>query len=116
MTDRITAVLSAGIRSTIEDQDPDAFKQAALEAYKIRTGGRVLSEAGALINHIFPSDVQQSVQLGLKLVDQDKEKASVIMKGALTAVLERLSVVPSEVVRLPGAEGGSERRWWEVWK
>ena len=44
------------------------------------------------------------------------DTASVIMKGALTAVLERLSVVPSEVVRLPGAEGGSERRWWEVWK
>ncbi len=111
MTDEITAVLSEGIRATIQDKDPDAFRDAAIEAYRIRTGGETLNEDDAIMNHVFPSDVQQNVRLGLTLADRDKEKASVILKGALTAVLERLSAVPAEHLGR-----GEEGRWWKLWR
>jgi len=119
MTERITALLQEGIRGTIENRDADAFERAAREAYKVRTGGGALTEDDAIINHVFPSDVRQTVALGLHLVDSDKEKASVILKGALEAVLMRLSAVP------PGdwQEGGSDeqgkgkkRGWWPFGK
>ena len=64
------------------------------EAYKFRTGGKALSDDDAIINHVFPSDVRQTVALGLHLVGSDREKASVILKGALEAVIRRLSAVP----------------------
>lgn len=112
MTDQITTVLSEGIRATIQEKDPEAFQNAAIEAYRIRTGGRIVSADDVIMNHVFPSDVQQTVQLGLTLADTDKEKASVILKGALTSVLERLSAVPSEHV--VGGKDGS-RRWWRFW-
>lgn len=114
MTDRITEALQRGIRETIENRDPEAFEQAAKEAYGIRTGGKALTDEDAIINHVFPSDVRQTVALGLHLADSDREKASVILKGALESVLQRLSAVP------PGdwagesavAEAGKKRWWW----
>ncbi|MBK34787.1 MAG: hypothetical protein CME26_04565 [Gemmatimonadetes bacterium] len=113
MTDQIAAVLSEGIRATIQDKAPDAFRDAAIEAYRIRTGGRALSEDDAIINHVFPSDVQQTVALGLTLADSDKEKASVILKGATTSVLGRLSAVPAEHLQKDGRE---RRRGWRFWR
>lgn len=117
MTERITEVLQTGIRETIENRDADAFERAAKEAYSIRTGGKALTDDDAIINHVFPSDVRQTVALGLHLVDSDKEKASVILKGALEAVLRRLSAVP------PGDWSGaapsteeSKRSWWPFGK
>ena len=115
MTDQITAVLSEGIRATIQDKDPNAFRNATIEAYRIRTGGRALSDGDAIMNHVFPSDVQQTVQLGLTLADSEKEKASVILKGALTSVLDRLSVVPAEHLVDDVAEVKS-RGWWRFWR
>lgn len=113
MTERITEALQTGIRETIENRDEDAFARAAKEAYRIRTGGKALTDDDAIINHVFPSDVRQTVALGLRLVESDKEKASVTLKGALEAVLNRLSAVP------PGdwqGESGSpekpKRKWW----
>ena len=114
MTDRITELLQQGIRETIEERDGTAFERAAKEAYKVRTGGRALSDDDAIINHVFPSDVRQTVALGLQIVESDKEKASVILKGALETVLRRLSVVPSG--QWQGRGGGEEtqkrRGWW----
>lgn len=117
MTDQIVAVLQEGIRKTIEDRDADAFENAAREAYKVRTAGRALSEDDAIINHVFPSDVRQTVALGLHLVESDKEKASVILKGALEAVLRRLSVVPSGQWAAP-EEGAApaKKGWWPFGK
>ena len=109
MSDQITEVLQEGIRKTIEDRDADAFENAAKEAYKVRTAGRALSDDDAIINHVFPSDVRQTVALGLHLVESDKEKASVILKGALEAVLGRLSVVPS-------GQWAGKKRWWPFGK
>ncbi len=112
MADQITAVLQEGIRKTIEGRDADAFENAAREAYKVRTAGRALSDDDAIINHVFPSDVRQTVALGLHLVESDKEKASVILKGALEAVLRRLSVVPSAQWQAPAEEGAAKKGWW----
>lgn len=112
MTDQITAVLSEGIRATIQEKDPEAFRNAAIEAYRIRTGGRVVSGDDVIMNHVFPSDVQQTVQLGLTLADSEKEKASVILKGALTSVLERLSAVPQGHLE----DGEVGRRSWRFWR
>ncbi len=95
LTEQITDLLQQGIRETIENRDETAFERAAKEAYKVRTGGKALSDDDAIINHVFPSTVRQTVALGLHLVDSDKEKASVILKGALETVLSRLSVVPA---------------------
>ena len=72
LTDRITELLQQGIRETIEERDGTAFERAAKEAYKVRTGGRALSDDDAIINHVFPSDVRQTVALGLQLVESDK--------------------------------------------
>ena len=115
MTDRITEALQKGIRDTIENKDHSAFERAAKEAYRIRTGGRALTDDDAIINHVFPSDVRQTVALGLHLVDSDKEKASVILKGALEAVLRRLSTVPHsswQGERPTGEARATKRSWW----
>ena len=50
MTDQITTVLSEGIRATIQEKDPEAFQNAAIEAYRIRTGGRIVSADGPMIS------------------------------------------------------------------
>lgn len=115
MTEKITELLQTGIRETIENRDENAFERAAKEAYKVRTGGLALSDDDAIINHVFPSDVRQTVALGLHLVDSDREKASVILKGALESVLRRLSAVPPG--DWAGAAGTSaqskeKRGWW----
>lgn len=116
MSDQIMALLQEGIRQTIENRDADAFENAAKEAYKVRTAGRALSDDDAIINHVFPSDVRQTVALGLHLVESDKEKASVILKGALEAVLGRLSVVPtgqwSAGQAASGAPQAAKKSWW----
>ena len=113
MTDRITELLHQGIREMIERRDATAFEQAAREAYKVRTGGRALSEDDAIINHVFPSDVRQTVALGLRLIESDKEKASVILKGAMEVVLRRLSVVPTVQWQGRGEEETPKRGgWW----
>ncbi len=120
MTDRISEILQQGIRETIEGRDGTAFERAAKEAYKVRTGGRALSDDDAIINHVFPSDVRQTVALGLHLVESDKEKASVILKGALEAVLRRLSVVPAGQWQSQEGEarGSGTKRpgWWPFGK
>ena len=123
MTDQIVAVLQEGIRKTIEDRDADAFEDAAKEAYKVRTAGRALSDDDAIINHVFPSDVRQTVALALHLVESDKEKASVILKGALESVLGRLSVVPSGQWQgpegdraAPGEGQAAKKGWWPFGK
>ena len=116
MMDRITEVLQKGIRETIENRDADAFENAAKEAYALRTGGMALSDEDAIINHVFPSDVRQTVALGLHLVDSDKEKASVILKGALEAVLRRLSAVPPGDWKSEPAGGTTRKRWWPFGK
>ncbi|MEE2752650.1 MAG: hypothetical protein VX910_01610 [Candidatus Latescibacterota bacterium] len=95
MADRITELLQEGIRKTIENKDDTAFEHAVKAAYTVRTAGLALSGDDKIINHVFPSDVRQTVALGLHLVDSDKEKASVVLKGALEAILKRLSVVPA---------------------
>ena len=113
MTDQITALLQEGIRKTIEERDAEAFERAAKDAYKVRTAGRALSDDDAIINHVFPSDVRQTVALGLHLVESDKEKASVILKGALEAVIQRLSVVPSGQWQEPNETAApTKKRWW----
>jgi hypothetical protein len=113
MTDRITELLQEGIRETIENRDEKAFENAAKAAYTVRTAGLALSDDDAIINHVFPSDVRQTVALGLHLVESDKEKASVILKGALEAVLRRLSVVPQGQWQAePTDRKSSGKRWW----
>lgn len=112
MTDRITELLQEGIRETIENRDAGAFERAAKAAYTVRTAGLALSDDDAIINHVFPSDVRQSVALGLHLVDSDKEKASVVLKGALEAILQRLSVVAAGQLQEKPNFQGAPRRWW----
>jgi hypothetical protein len=115
-TDKITEILQVGIRETIENRDEHAFERAAKEAYKVRTGGLALSDDDAIINHVFPSDVRQTVALGLHLVDSDKEKASVILKGALESVLRRLSAVPPGDWEEAQAPANEKRGWWPFGK
>jgi 3-hydroxyisobutyrate dehydrogenase-like beta-hydroxyacid dehydrogenase len=116
MTDRITELLQEGIRETIENRDETAFERAAKEAYTVRTAGRALSDDDAIINHVFPSDVRQTVALGIHLVDSDKEKASVVLKGALEAVLQRLSAVPPGQWQAPEHEKRRGKGWWPFGK
>ena len=116
MTDQITALLQTGIRETIKNRDEAAFERAAKEAYAVRTGGQALTDDDAIINHVFPSDVRQTVALGLHLVDSDKEKASVILKGALEAVLKRLSAVPAGQWKGGEAEQSPKKSWWPFGK
>ena len=111
MTDQVTAALERGIREMIEVRDVAPFRQAAIEAYRVRTGGKALVEEGLIANHVFPSDVEQSVLLGLQLAESDREKASIILKGALEQVLNRLSVVPEGQWEKP-----PKRSRWRFWE
>ncbi len=110
MTVKITALLEQGIKDCIEIRAVEPFKQAAIEAYKLRMAEEGLEDNEGIVNHVFPSDVEQTVRLSLRVVETDKEKSSVLLKGALDQVLNRLSVV------IPVSEEGSSRRSrWRLW-
>ncbi|MDA0747132.1 MAG: hypothetical protein O2954_11470 [bacterium] len=111
MTEKITQELQQSIRQTIETRDLAPFQRAAVEAYRLRTAGQALASEEAIVQHVFPSDVQQTVLLSLQLLDKDKEKASVLLKGALEQILSRLSVVPNNHWHPP-----AEPSRWKFWK
>ena len=111
MTERITRLLEQGIRDSIERREVMPFKQAAIEAYKLRMAGDGLDDEEGIANHVFPSDVEQTARLSLQIVETDKEKASILLKGALDQVLNRLSVV------IPVTkEESSPRNRWKFWR
>ena len=106
--DQITAALEKGIWEMFDVKDVAPFRDAAVEAYRIRTLGKALVHEVQIVNHVFPSDVQQTVTLSLQLVDTDREKASVLIKGALEQVLSRLAIVPQE-------QWQQKKAWWKFW-
>ena len=108
MTDQITAALEKGIRAMFDSKEVAPFQEAAVEAYRVRTAGQALVEETQIVNHVFPADVQQTVQLSLQIVDTEREKAEVLIKGALEQVLARLAIVPEE-------QWQKRKPWWKFW-
>ena len=109
MTALITNTLRNGITESIEKRTIDPMRIAAFEAYRIRTGKPELEPNEAINQQIFPSDVEQTLQLSLQIVETDKEKASVLYKGALEQIMNRLSVVPQE-------RHSEKAPLWRFWK
>ena len=93
LTEQIAAMLRTGVREAIERREVTPLRQAAIGAYRLRMGGQALDDEAAICNHVFPSDVEQTARLSLRIVETDREKASVLLKGAVEQVLNRLSVV-----------------------
>ena len=108
MTDQITETLQKGINESIEQRTIEPIRAAALEAYRLRAGRQDLESDEAITNHIFPSDVEQTLQLSLQLVETDKEKAAIIYKGALEQIMNRLAVVLPEA----NSENISSWKFW----
>jgi hypothetical protein len=109
ITEHITRMLQKGISESIEQRDIQPIKSAAIEAYRFRTGNPDLKPDDAVTHHIFPSDVEQTLQLSLQIVETDKEKASVLYKGAIEQIMNRLAVV------LPNEQSRSSSSW-KFWK
>ena len=109
LSDQITAELEKGIREMVELRNAEPFKRAAVEAYRVRTGGKALVEEEQILNHVFPGDVGQTLALSLEIIDNEREKASVLMKGALEQVLSRLAVVPDN-------QWQKKSPSWKFWK
>ena len=107
--EEITRTLENGIRQMVEARDVAPFRDAAVAAYRVRTDGKALVEEEQIVNHVFPSDVAQTVQLSLQIIESDREKASVLMKGALEQVLSRLAIVPK-------GQWQEKAAWWQFWK
>ena len=109
ITEHITRMLQKGINESIEKRDIHPIKSAAIEAYRFRTGNPDLEPDDAVSHHIFPSDVEQTLQLSLQIVETDKEKAAILYKGAIEQIMNRLAIV------LPG-EPSRPASSWKFWK
>ena len=88
----IRDLLAGGVRDAIETNSSERLKAASLEAYRLRVEDRGIKDDRAALQHVFPADVEQTVQLGLRLQPSDPEKASVVIKGAVEQILKRLSI------------------------